>query len=104
MLLADDVQKPFQPLGNSSPTRLPQCNNHHALVFRVNVWERVEKIPIRREDYRVRLDRILCYNGITGSEQSNGAQIHSLMSPLQEYSCHTSGKVHIEHKPHATAS
>ena len=43
MLLADDVQKPLQPLGNSSPTRLPQCNNHPAPVFRVNVWERVDK-------------------------------------------------------------
>ena len=104
MLLADVVQKPLQPLGNSSPTRLPQCNNHHAPVLRVNVWERVEKISICGEDYRTRLNRLLCYDGIAGTKQSDGAQIHSFMSFIREYGCHASGKILIEQKPHATAS
>jgi hypothetical protein len=64
----------------------------------------VEKISIYGEDYRTRLNRLLCYDGIAGTKQSDGAQIHSFRSFIREYGCHASGKILIEQKPHATAS
>ena len=104
LVLAHIGKKPLKLLGDQTPIRLAQRNHHDAKMGGIDIRKSVEEITVRREDHSTRFNRFFPNYGITRAEQPYNPQINHLVPLFLKKSGHTSWKILIQQKLHATAS